>query len=59
MDEKALKVKVLEKSRDGKLTCAAAHELSEELGVPLSVIGKACNEAEPRIKIKACQLGCF
>lgn len=44
-------------SKDGKMTCARAHRLAEELGVPVPLVGRAldlCN-----IKIKECQLGCF
>ncbi len=44
-------------AEQGKLSCARAHELSAELGVPLAEIGKVCNEL--KIKIAACQLGCF
>jgi len=40
-----------------RLTCEAAHQLSERLGVSLEEIGEICNEL--KIKIKACQLGCF
>jgi hypothetical protein len=42
---------------DGRLTCERAHELAKEIGVPLGEIGRACNEL--KIKISACQLGCF
>jgi hypothetical protein len=44
-------------SVDHRLSCERAHELARELGVPLGEIGIACNEL--RIKITACQLGCF
>ena len=42
---------------DGRLSCSRAHELEKELGIPLSEIGRICNEL--KIKITACQLGCF
>ena len=48
---------VIKASEDGRLTCERAHELGEELDVPLKEIGMACNELN--IKIKDCQLGCF
>ncbi|MDH4161960.1 MAG: hypothetical protein OEW15_04635 [Nitrospirota bacterium] len=40
-----------------RLSCEAAHGLAEELGVGLGEIGAVCNEL--KIKISACQLGCF
>jgi hypothetical protein len=40
-----------------RLTCEMAHELSNSLNVPLREIGALCNEL--KIKISACQLGCF
>jgi polyhydroxyalkanoate synthesis regulator phasin len=43
--------------KDGRLSCEQAHELGRELGVPLRDIGAVCNEL--KIKITACQLGCF
>lgn len=48
---------VQEAATDGRLTCAQAHELSQKLEVNLLVIGQAADEL--KIKIKACQLGCF
>lgn len=40
-----------------RITCARAHELAAELGVPVRVIGAACDALG--IKIRECQLGCF
>ena len=42
---------------NNRLTCEKAHELARELNVSLQEIGAACNEL--KIKISACQLGCF
>jgi len=42
---------------DNRLSCEAAHRLGEQLNVSLREIGNACNEL--KIKITACQLGCF
>jgi hypothetical protein len=39
------------------LSCEKARELAEELKVPVSEIGRICNVL--KIKISACQLGCF
>ncbi|HLE40008.1 MAG TPA: hypothetical protein VI956_00735 [Nitrospirota bacterium] len=44
-------------SAGNRLTCEKAHALSAELKVPLQEIGVLCNEL--KIKISACQLGCF
>jgi hypothetical protein len=44
-------------SRENRLSCAAAHELARELNISLKEIGSICNEL--KIKITACQLGCF
>ena len=53
--------KIMEAIRSGavnnRLTCEKAHELSASLGIPLREIGDLCNEL--KIKISACQLGCF
>jgi hypothetical protein len=42
---------------NNRLSCARAHELVDELGTTLQEIGAVCNEL--KIKIAACQLGCF
>lgn len=42
---------------DGKITCAAARKIAEDLGVPYKEVGQAANELG--IRIKDCQLGCF
>lgn len=42
---------------DNRLSCEAAHRIGEELKIPLREIGAVCNEL--KIKITACQLGCF
>jgi hypothetical protein len=40
-----------------QLSCEKAHELAKELNTSLQEIGALCNEL--KIKIAACQLGCF
>jgi hypothetical protein len=52
-----MKQRLREIASDGKISCAAAWELAEELGVSKAEIGRVANEAG--IKIKDCQLGCF
>jgi hypothetical protein len=51
-------VKAIRKAAvNDKLACETAHTLAKELNVPLREIGALCNEL--KIKIAACQLGCF
>ena len=42
---------------NSRLSCEKAHELAKELNTSLQEIGRLCNEL--KIKISACQLGCF
>ena len=51
------KQKIREAAKDGRLPCAMAFRLAEELDVPVRLIGDFCNEED--IRIKNCQLGCF
>ena len=44
-------------SVDNRLSCEKAHDLAKELDILLPEIGAICNEL--KIKIAACQLGCF
>lgn len=44
-------------SINNRLTCEKAHTLAAELKVPLKEIGALCNKL--KIKIAACELGCF
>jgi hypothetical protein len=44
-------------SRNNRLSCEKAHEISATLNVSLKEIGGICNDL--KIKIAACQLGCF
>ena len=51
-------VEALRASSSGnRLTCEQAHALAKELNVTLQELGGLCNEL--KIKISACQLGCF
>jgi len=52
-----LEKKITESLVDGKLPCAVAFKIARELKVPLKDIGQAANEM--KVKIAACQLGCF
>lgn len=42
---------------DGKITCAIARKIAEDLGAPYKEVGQAADELG--IRIKDCQLGCF
>jgi tRNA-Thr(GGU) m(6)t(6)A37 methyltransferase TsaA len=42
---------------EGRLPCAAAHHLAEELGVTMPDVGWAADEE--KLRITKCQLGCF
>ncbi|MEJ5187402.1 MAG: hypothetical protein WHT46_10030 [Candidatus Geothermincolales bacterium] len=56
VDEKVLQA-VREKAQEGRLPCADALRLAEELGVPPLEVGKAANLLG--VKIVRCSLGCF
>ena len=55
-DEKT-KERIKEVSKEGKISCTAAHKVAEELGVPVRKVGTLINELN--LKIVACELGCF
>jgi hypothetical protein len=46
-----------ESATDGRVTCAAAHDIAEDLGLPPAEVGKAMDLLE--LRIVACQLGLF
>ena len=52
-----LRQEVLKKAVEGKLSCATARKIAEDLKLPYQEIGEAANELG--IRIKSCQLGCF
>ncbi len=45
------------RSQEGRIPCAVALKLAEELGVPTQEVGRAANQL--KIKITNCSLGCF
>ncbi len=55
--EPRIKEALLKAAPEGRITCPAARELADTLGVSPAVIGAACNQL--KIKIKECALGCF
>ena len=56
MKEK-LREEIMKQTVDGKLPCAVARKIAEDLGIPYSDVGVVADELG--IKIKNCQLGCF
>jgi hypothetical protein len=44
-------------SREKQISCTEARRLAEELKIPPRLIGEAANKL--KIKIRACELGCF
>lgn len=56
MKEK-LREEIMKKAVDGKLSCAVARRIAEDLRVPYSDVGLVADELG--IKVNSCQLGCF
>jgi hypothetical protein len=56
VDERVLAA-VKAKAVEGRIACAVALKLAEELKVPAMEVGKAANALD--IKIEKCSLGCF
>ncbi len=52
-----LRREMLEKAVEGKLSCAIARKIAEDLQLSYQDVGKAADELG--IRIKSCQLGCF
>lgn len=57
MDREQLIIALRKAAVNNRLACETAHSLSRELNLPVSEIGKLCNELS--IRVTACQLGCF
>jgi hypothetical protein len=57
MSREELKAKIKAAAPEGKIACAAAMRLAEDLVISRQDMGKLLNEL--RIKLKQCQLGCF
>lgn len=52
-----LKQELMNKAVDGKLPCAVARKIAEDLNLAYKEVGEAADELG--IRIKNCQLGCF
>lgn len=52
-----IKQEIQKRAIDGRIDCAVARKIAEDLGVTYKEVGEAADKLG--IKIKACQLGCF
>jgi hypothetical protein len=57
MTMKEIKDSIQAAAPNGRIPCAAAFKLAEDLGITRSRLGELFNELN--IKIIQCQLGCF
>ncbi len=57
MTEEDVKTRIRTAAPEGKIPCAAAFRLAEELGISREEMGSLLNDL--KIKIIQCQLGCF
>jgi len=57
MSQEDIKARIKAAAPEGKIACAAAFRLAEELGLSRHDLGELLNEL--KIKIIQCQLGCF
>jgi hypothetical protein len=57
MSPEELEAQIRLAAPQGKIACAEAFRLAEELSISTQEMGKLLNELG--IKIKLCQLGCF
>jgi hypothetical protein len=55
--KKELKEEIMKRAAGGKLPCAVARKIAEELHLPYGEVGEAADELG--VKIKNCELGCF
>jgi len=57
MSTDEIKEKIRAAAPEGRIACAAAFRLAEEMGLSRPLLGELLNEL--KIKIIQCQLGCF
>jgi len=57
MTQEEVRAKIRAAAPEGKIPCAAAFRLAEEVGISRQELGDLLNDL--RIKIIQCQLGCF
>ncbi|MDT8357850.1 MAG: hypothetical protein RQ758_05020 [Methanomicrobiaceae archaeon] len=59
MDTEKIEKAFSEFGISGEIRCEQAFAICEKYDIPKIDIARYCNTREPRIKIRACQLGCF
>jgi hypothetical protein len=57
MDTANIKEKIQTQTKNNKISCKQAFKIAEEAGISPGVLGEMLNEM--KIKVAACQLGCF
>jgi DNA-binding Lrp family transcriptional regulator len=57
MSPEEVRVRIKAAAPDGRIACATAFRLAEELGLSRKDLGELLDEL--KIKITQCQLGCF
>jgi hypothetical protein len=57
MDDNQIKELIMSRQHSGSISCKEAFEIAEEAGASSRKIGRLLDEM--KIKIRACQLGCF
>ena len=57
MKEEEIVVLLKEAAKDGKIPCALAQKIAVENKIPMKQVGDILNKM--KVKIHACQLGCF
>jgi hypothetical protein len=57
MTQDEIKARITAAAPEGRIPCAAAFRLAQELSLSRKDLGKLLNEL--KIKISQCQLGCF
>jgi len=57
MDQESIVDVVKKAAAENRMSCEKARDLAKELNVPVKEIGRICNVL--KIKITACELGCF
>jgi hypothetical protein len=57
VDLEQVKTEVEKAATEKVLTCHDARALAEKLGVDYPTLGKACDDAD--VKVRICELGCF
>jgi hypothetical protein len=57
MSRDEIKERIRAAAPEGRIACAAAFRLAEEMGLSRRLLGELLNEL--KIKITQCQLGCF